>query len=72
MPFGVRFSVNGRSFKWELGEIDRSNIKYAFELKGPLPNSDQTKVSKEKMFKLLAMNPKTVDFAYYALPYKFQ
>ena len=25
---------------------------YAFELKGPLPNSDQTKVSKEKMFKL--------------------
>ncbi len=46
-----------------------TNIKYAFELKGPLPNSDQTKVSKEKMFKLLAMNPKQVDFAYYALPY---
>ena len=43
--------------------------KYAFELKGPLPNSDQTKVSKEKMFKLLAMSPKTVDYAYYALPY---
>lgn len=43
--------------------------KYAFELKGPLPNSDQTKVSKEKMFKLLAMQPKTVDFAFYALPY---
>jgi len=45
------------------------NVKYAFELKGPLPNSDQTKVSKEKMFKLLAMNPKQVDYAYYALPY---
>jgi hypothetical protein len=46
-----------------------TNLKYAFELKGPLPNSDQTKVSKEKMFKLLAMTPKQVDFAYYALPY---
>ncbi|MCC7438432.1 MAG: TdeIII family type II restriction endonuclease [Armatimonadetes bacterium] len=46
-----------------------TNIKYAFELKGPLPNSDQTKVSKEKMFKLLAMEPKQVDFAYYALAY---
>lgn len=46
-----------------------TNLKYAFELKGPLPNSDQTKVSKEKMFKLLAMVPDQVDFAYYALPY---
>ena len=46
-----------------------TNTKYAFELKGPLPNSDQTKVSKEKIFKLLAMYPKQVDFAYYALPY---
>jgi hypothetical protein len=26
-----------------------TNTKYAFELKGPLPNSDQTKVSKEKI-----------------------
>lgn len=43
--------------------------KYAFELKGPLPNSDQTKVSKEKMFKLLAMNERPVKAAYYALPY---
>ena len=40
---------------------------YAFELKAPLPNSDQTKVSKEKMFKLLAMNEHKVDNAYYAL-----
>lgn len=46
-----------------------TNTKYAFELKGPLPNSDQTKVSKEKMFKLLAMNPVQVNHAYYALPY---
>jgi Type II restriction endonuclease, TdeIII len=43
--------------------------RYAFELKGPLPNSDQTKVSKEKMFKLLAMEPRQVDSAFYALPY---
>ena len=46
-----------------------TNTKYAFELKAPLPNSDQTKVSKEKMLKLLAMNPKQVDYAHYALPY---
>ena len=44
-------------------------MAYSFELKGPLPNSDQTKVSKEKMFKLLAMREKPVDFAYFALPY---
>ncbi len=43
--------------------------KYAFEIKAPLPNSDQTKVSKEKLFKLLAMTPPQVDFAYYALAY---
>jgi hypothetical protein len=46
-----------------------NGTRYAFELKAPLPNSDQTKVSKEKLFKLLAMEPKVVDFAYYALPY---
>ena len=43
--------------------------KYAFELKAPLPNSDQTKVSKEKMFKLLSMNPPQGDYAFYALAY---
>ena len=42
---------------------------YAFEMKGPLPNSDQTKVSKEKMFKLLAMEDRPVDASYFALPY---
>ena len=50
-------------------ESKKTKKKYAFELKGPLPNSDQTKVSKEKMFKLLAMKSAKVDFAYYALPY---
>lgn len=43
--------------------------KYAFEVKGPLPNSDQTKVSKEKILKLYAMTPKQVDGAYFALSY---
>lgn len=43
--------------------------KYAFELKAPLPNSDQSKVSKEKIFKLYAMEPRQVAGAYYALPY---
>ena len=47
----------------------RTGESYAFELKAPLPNSDQTKVSKEKMFKLLAMNEHPVKGAYYALPY---
>jgi hypothetical protein len=38
-----------------------------FEVKAPKPNSDQTKVSKEKMLKLSAMRGTTC--AYYALPY---
>jgi hypothetical protein len=45
------------------------NSRYAFELKAPLPNSDQTKVSKEKILKLYSMDPPQVDGAYYALPY---
>ena len=47
----------------------KTGEKYAFEIKGPLPNSDQTKVSKEKMFKLMAMEPQKVDFSYFALAY---
>jgi len=43
--------------------------RYSFELKAPLPNSDQTKVSKEKILKLLSMSPPQVDGAFYALPY---
>lgn len=50
-------------------ESEKTKKIYAFELKGPLPNSDQTKVSKEKMFKLLAMSPQKVDFSFYSLPY---
>lgn len=50
-------------------ENKTTGFKYAFELKRPLPNSDQTKVSKEKIFKLMCMENKPVDFAYYALPY---
>ena len=50
-------------------ENPRTQKKAAFELKAPLPNSDQTKVSKEKILKLNAMEPKMVDDAYYALPY---
>jgi hypothetical protein len=46
-----------------------NNKKYAFELKAPLPNSDQTKVSKEKLLKLYAMDPCQIDEAFYALPY---
>jgi hypothetical protein len=47
----------------------KTKKKYTFELKAPLPNSDQTKVSKEKLLKLYSMDPPQVDEAYYALPY---
>jgi hypothetical protein len=47
----------------------KSGMRYAFEIKAPLPNSDQTKVSKEKILKLYAMSPKKIDKAFYALPY---
>ena len=40
-----------------------------FEIKAPQPNSDQTKVSKEKLLKLYAMDPPQVNGAYFALPY---
>lgn len=46
-----------------------SGQKFAFELKGPLPNSDQTKVSKEKMLKLMAMEQHPIEAAYYSLVY---
>lgn len=49
---------------------DKTNGKrYAFELKAPMPNSDQTKVSKEKIFQLYCMEPLQIDGAYFALPY---
>lgn len=43
--------------------------RFAFEVKSPLPNSDVTKVSKEKIFKLYAMDPPQVSGAYFALSY---
>lgn len=43
--------------------------RFAFEIKAPLPNSDQTKVSKEKLLKLYAMTRRPVNEAYFALPY---
>ena len=52
-----------------LAEDTEKGLKYAFELKAPLPNSDQTKVSKEKILKLYAMEPRQVSGAYFALPY---
>lgn len=50
-------------------ENQATHETYAFELKAPLPNSDQTKVSKEKLFKLLAMEGAPVTKAFYALVY---
>lgn len=50
-------------------EETSSQGTYAFELKSPLPNSDITKVSKEKLLKLHSMEPRQVDGAYFALPY---
>jgi len=50
-------------------ENTTDHTRYAFELKAPLPNSDITKVSKEKLLKLYSMSPPQVDGAYYALPY---
>jgi hypothetical protein len=49
--------------------VEREDEKYAFELKAPLPNSDQTKVSKEKILKLYSMVNSPISGAYYALPY---
>ena len=49
--------------------IEKAEHKYAFELKAPLPNSDQTKVSKEKLLKLYSMVETPITDAFYALPY---
>jgi hypothetical protein len=49
--------------------LEKGDKKYAFELKSPLPNSDITKVSKEKMFKLYSMIEQPIIGAFFALPY---
>lgn len=47
----------------------KSDDYYYCELKSPKPNSDQTKVSKEKMFKIKTMYPEKNHKVYYALPF---
>jgi hypothetical protein len=73
----IRYILDGKSDKkipttiiCDFFAMDlRGNRKLSFELKAPLPNSDQTKVSKEKLLKLYSMEPMQVNEAYYALPY---
>ncbi len=48
---------------------EADKVKYAFEFDKMPSDSFQIRASKEKMFKLLAMNPPQVDFAFYALLY---
>jgi Type II restriction endonuclease, TdeIII len=48
---------------------ETTDTKYAFEFDKMPSDNFQVRTSKEKMFKLLAMNPPQVDFAIYALPY---
>jgi hypothetical protein len=50
-------------------EDQHANKRYSFELKAPLPSSDLSKISKERLLKLYAMEPRQIDEAYYALPY---
>jgi len=50
-------------------EDPKTKRKAAFELKAPMPNSDQSKVSKEKLLKLFSMEDHPVNEAFYALPY---
>ncbi|MGC9505055.1 TdeIII family type II restriction endonuclease [Baaleninema sp.] len=47
----------------------KTGERYSFEIKAPLPNSDQTKVSKEKILKLYSMEPAVISDAYFALAY---
>lgn len=48
---------------------ERTNQFIYCEIKSPKPNSDQTKVSKEKMLKIKAMHPEANHNVYYALPF---
>lgn len=43
--------------------------KFCFEIKSPKPNSDQTKVSKEKILQLLNFESPKINGAYFALPF---
>lgn len=46
-----------------------ANTKTAIEIKSPYPNSDQCKVTKQKLLKLYAMESEEVDSAYFGLTY---
>lgn len=45
------------------------NKKFCFEIKSPKPNSDQTKVSKDKILQLLHLDNTKISGAYFALPF---
>lgn len=46
----------------------RDGQTFYFEIKSSKPNSDQTKVSKEKMLKIYAMKKEELPHIYFALP----
>jgi len=50
-------------------EDTRKKRKLCCEIKSPLPNSDQTKVSKEKLLKLYSLENSPISRAYFALPF---
>ncbi len=50
-------------------ENAETNEYFYCEIKSPKPNSDQTKVSKEKMLKIKAMYPEENHHVFYALPF---
>jgi len=47
----------------------KTKEKFAFEIKSPKPNSDQTKASKDKIFQLLYMVEPKISGAFFALPF---
>lgn len=50
-------------------EDTKTKERFAFEIKSPKPNSDQTKVSKDKILQLLFLEKPKFTSAYYALPF---
>lgn len=49
-------------------ESQETGLRYAFEVRSQFPDNLQTKASKEKMLKLMAMSHTTVDQVFFALP----
>lgn len=55
---------------WDLYIHNSRTDEFCYcEIKAPKPNSDQTKVSKEKMLKLKAIYPESNHHVYFALPF---